>query len=126
MLLHLLHTSQQIAQIAVLPILCLHPAGGGVTQIVMPYLTEGIEHHVPTFQAWRWAFFFPGCLQILWALMILTFGQVCQPCHITASFTAVLHPCFTLLHSQACCMHTCLSVPFRKLTCIQMNVHLPQ
>lgn len=54
----------------------LPAAGGGVTQIVMPYLTEGIAHHVPTFQAWRYAFFFPGCLQIIWALMILFFGQV--------------------------------------------------
>ena len=52
-------------------------AGGGVTQIVMPYLTQGISHHVPEFQAWRYAFFFPGCMQILWALMILSFGQVC-------------------------------------------------
>lgn len=58
---------------------CCWLAGGGITQIVMPYLTEGIAHHVPEFQAWRYAFFFPGCLQILWALMILTFGQVHYP-----------------------------------------------
>ena len=57
--------------------LCTWCTGGGVTQIVMPYLTEGISHHVPQFQAWRYAFFFPGCMQILWALMILSFGQVC-------------------------------------------------
>lgn len=57
--------------------LCTWCIGGGVTQIVMPYLTEGISHHVPQFQAWRYAFFFPGCMQILWALMILSFGQVC-------------------------------------------------
>ncbi|KAL3158244.1 hypothetical protein ABBQ38_010496 [Trebouxia sp. C0009 RCD-2024] len=50
-------------------------AGGGVTQIVMPYLAEGIGKHTYAFRAWRWAFFFPGCLHIIWALLILSFAQ---------------------------------------------------
>lgn len=50
--------------------------GGGVTQIVMPYMTEGIRKHVPEFEAWRWAFFLPGCLFIVITILILLFGQV--------------------------------------------------
>jgi len=52
-------------------------AGGGVTQIVMPYMTEGIAKHVPEYEAWRWAFFLPGCLYIIITFLILTLGQVC-------------------------------------------------
>ena len=51
-------------------------AGGGVTQIVMPYMTEGIAKHVPEYEAWRWAFFLPGCLFIIITFLILTLGQV--------------------------------------------------
>ena len=54
-------------------------AGGGVTQIVMPYMTEGIARHVPEYEAWRWAFFLPGCLYIVITFLILTLGQVCRP-----------------------------------------------
>ena len=43
----------------------------------MPNLADGIAKHTYAFRAWRWAFFFPGCLQIIWGLMILTFSQVC-------------------------------------------------
>ncbi|DBA87666.1 hypothetical protein WJX77_011209 [Trebouxia sp. C0004] len=50
-------------------------AGGGVTQVVMPNLADGIGKHTYAFRAWRWAFFFPGCLQIIWGLMILAFSQ---------------------------------------------------
>lgn len=42
----------------------------------MPYLADGIAKHTYSFRAWRWAFFFPGCLHILWGLMILKFSQV--------------------------------------------------
>ncbi|CAL5220962.1 g3068 [Coccomyxa viridis] len=52
-------------------------AGGGVTQIVMPYMTEGIAKHVPEYEAWRWAFFLPGCLYIVITFLILTLGQDC-------------------------------------------------
>ncbi|CAL8471937.1 g11479 [Coccomyxa elongata] len=52
-------------------------AGGGVTQIVMPYMTEGIAKHVPEFEAWRWAFFLPGGLFCIITLLILVFGQDC-------------------------------------------------
>jgi hypothetical protein len=56
-------------------------AGGGVTQIVMPYMTEGIAKHVPEFEAWRWAFFLPGGLYICITFLIFMFGQVkIQPC----------------------------------------------
>lgn len=53
-------------------------AGGGVTQIVMPYMTEGIAKHVPEFEAWRWAFFLPGGLFILITFLVLILGQVCR------------------------------------------------
>ena len=48
-----------------------------MTQIVMPYMTEGIARHVPEYEAWRWAFFLPGCLYIIITFLILTLGQVC-------------------------------------------------
>ena len=50
-----------------------------MTQIVMPYMTEGIAKHVPEYEAWRWAFFLPGCLYIVITFLILTLGQVHQP-----------------------------------------------
>ena len=42
----------------------------------MPNLADGIGKHTYAFRAWRWAFFFPGCLQIIWGLLILMFTQV--------------------------------------------------
>ena len=42
----------------------------------MPYLFKGISRTAPAFQAWRWAFFVPGAMHILIAIMILAFGQV--------------------------------------------------
>jgi hypothetical protein len=42
----------------------------------MPYMTEGIAKHVPEFEAWRWAYFLPGCLFIIITFLILTLGQV--------------------------------------------------
>ena len=47
-----------------------------MTQIVMPYMTEGIAKHVPEYEAWRWAYFLPGCLFILICFLILVLGQV--------------------------------------------------
>ena len=58
----------------------MHAAGGGVTQIVMPYMTQGIAYHVPEFEAWRWAFFLPGFLFIFITCAILLLGQVGGPC----------------------------------------------
>jgi hypothetical protein len=46
----------------------------------MPYMTEGIAKHVPEYEAWRWAFFLPGCLYILITFLILLLGQVCSAC----------------------------------------------
>ncbi len=60
----------------ILNILLCARAGGGVTQIVMPYMTEGIAKHVPEFEAWRWAFFLPGGLFIIITFLILILGQV--------------------------------------------------
>lgn len=51
-------------------------AGGGATQIIMPYLTLAIGHHHPLHDAWRIAFFIPTICHILMALLILFFGQV--------------------------------------------------
>lgn len=42
----------------------------------MPYLFKGISKHVPQYQAWRWAFFVPGAMHVLIALLILICGQV--------------------------------------------------
>ena len=53
------------------------PAGGGITQIVMPNLAERIQKNgTSQFMSWRWAFFLPGCMHIGSALAILAFGQV--------------------------------------------------
>ena len=42
----------------------------------MPYLFKGISRSAPAFQAWRWAFFVPGAMHVLVAVLILAFGQV--------------------------------------------------
>ena len=52
-----------------------------MTQIVMPYMTEGIAKHVPEYEAWRWAYFLPGCLFIIITFLILTLGQVRGLCN---------------------------------------------
>jgi NNP family nitrate/nitrite transporter-like MFS transporter len=49
--------------------------GGGATQLIMPYLFKGISRAAPPFQAWRWAFFVPGAMHVLVAVLILVFGQ---------------------------------------------------
>jgi hypothetical protein len=47
----------------------------------MPYLFKGISQTAPQYQAWRWAFFVPGAMHVLVAVLILAFGQVpsCLP-----------------------------------------------
>ena len=59
---------------------CAHTSrlctGGGVTQIVIPYITFGLAHHHPLFVAWRYTFLIPACLQIIMAVLILLLGQV--------------------------------------------------
>ncbi len=45
----------------------------------MPYMTEGIAKHVPEYEAWRWAYFLPGCLFIIICFLILILGQVSHP-----------------------------------------------
>ena len=52
------------------------PAGGGATQIIMPYLTRAIAKHVPEFEAWRWAFFVPGAMHLLVALFVMLLATV--------------------------------------------------
>ncbi len=54
------------------------PAGGGATQIIMPYLTTAIAKHVPLFEAWRWAFFVPGGMHLLVSLFVMLFATVPQ------------------------------------------------
>jgi MFS transporter, NNP family, nitrate/nitrite transporter len=49
--------------------------GGGVTQLVMPYLFQGIESSQPAFIAWRCAFLVPASAQVIMGLAILMFGQ---------------------------------------------------
>lgn len=38
--------------------------GGGVTQLLMPLIYQGIARSIPPFLAWRWTFFVPGALMI--------------------------------------------------------------
>lgn len=42
----------------------------------MPAVTLGIARNVPTFEAWRWAFFVAGAAQVLMAFLVLTVAQV--------------------------------------------------
>lgn len=48
--------------------------GGGVTQLIMPLIFEGIKNSVEPFEAWRWAMFVPGFLHILAGMGILFFS----------------------------------------------------
>lgn len=50
-------------------------AGGGFTQLIMPYIYEGLQHDQPNFIAWRCAFFIPAFFQILIGLAVLVLGQ---------------------------------------------------
>lgn len=46
--------------------------GGGATQLIMPYLYEGILKTGQTeFAAWRWSYFFPGGMHVLCAALVL-------------------------------------------------------
>lgn len=49
--------------------------GGGVTQLIMPYLFAALENSQPTFIAWRCAFLIPASAQVLIGICIMTFGQ---------------------------------------------------
>lgn len=54
---------------------CARP-GGGVTNLLMPRLQEGLAAHMPVFVSWRVAFFIPGVFQVLAGLVILSLAQV--------------------------------------------------
>lgn len=52
-------------------------AGGGATQLIMPYLYQAIlNSNQPSFSAWRWAYFFPGGMQVACAALVLFGAQV--------------------------------------------------
>ncbi|KAK9806897.1 hypothetical protein WJX72_006722 [[Myrmecia] bisecta] len=51
-------------------------AGGGFTQIVMPYLTKAFHTAgQPVFLSWRIAFLVPGTIHVIMAMVCLFFGQ---------------------------------------------------
>jgi MFS transporter, NNP family, nitrate/nitrite transporter len=49
--------------------------GAGVTYLLMPLLYSGFQNIYPDFIAWRVAFFIPGSLQIIIAIVVLLFAQ---------------------------------------------------
>ncbi len=50
----------------------------------MPAVTLGIARNVPTFEAWRWAFFMAGAAQVIMAFLVLTVAQVQYRCLVPA------------------------------------------
>ncbi|MEW5298466.1 MAG: hypothetical protein WDW36_001587 [Sanguina aurantia] len=49
--------------------------GGGATQFIMPLVYLGVSYQRPVFEAWRWAFFIPGALYVIVAIVALLVGQ---------------------------------------------------
>jgi MFS transporter, NNP family, nitrate/nitrite transporter len=48
--------------------------GGGVTQLLMPLIYQGLTSQYEPFEAWRWAFFIPGFFHIICGIGILFFS----------------------------------------------------
>ena len=72
--------------------------GGGVTQIVIPYITFGLAHHHPLFTAWRFTFLVPAAGHFIMAILILLLGQVgMQPIGLHAEW------CSQHLEAAHCC-----------------------
>lgn len=49
--------------------------GGGFTHLIMPVIATGFANVAPIDQAWRWAFFVPGGLQIVTCILVMLFSQ---------------------------------------------------
>lgn len=49
--------------------------GGGLTSILMPLVATGISSYTPIEIAWRWAFFVPGGMHVLIAIIVMFFSQ---------------------------------------------------
>lgn len=71
----------------------LPDAPGGITQLIMPLIYSGIKQSgVPGFTAWRWAFFVPGGMFLVLAIMVFLFSQGKCLCRASQRFAdACMH-----------------------------------
>jgi hypothetical protein len=54
------------------------PEAGALTPLypTFPPRSETIAKSVPHFTAWRWAFFVPGAVYLIWGIISMVIGQV--------------------------------------------------
>ena len=97
-------------------------AGGGVTQIVMPYITVGIAKYQPESLAWRYAFLVPACCHVVIAFLILSLAQARMRRSSPVQLPAV---CVHLVHMPCCgcCLECNVSEKLGLLSLFLPGVH---